>query len=112
MNTASRQLHRDAAAARMSEADLLATVRALAHATGWATYHAHDSRRSEPGWPDLVLAKGNRLLYRELKTQRGRVRPDQERWLDLLATAGADACIWRPADLLDRTIHHDLGITR
>ena len=38
------------------------------------------------------------LLFRELKSQRGRVRPEQKEWLATLSEAGSDAGIWRPSD--------------
>lgn len=91
-------------AAAMTEAQLLTAVRDAARYAGWDTYHAHDSRRSEPGWPDLVIAGHGRVLFRELKTQKGRVTPDQHRWLANLYLAGLDFGIWRPTDLIDGTI--------
>lgn len=64
-------------------------------------YHTHDSRRSAPGFPDLVLVnpRTGRVLYRELKTNKGRVSPAQQDWLDGLAAAGQDVGVWRPNDL-------------
>lgn len=64
-------------------------------------YHTHDSRRSAPGFPDLVLVntRTGRVLWRELKTNKGRVSPDQQAWLDGLTAVGMDACVWRPNDL-------------
>lgn len=93
-------------AAAMTEADLQARVIRAARLTGWRTYHTHDSRRSDAGFPDLVLvhAGQRRIMYRELKSARGRVRPEQREWLELLTAAGADAGIWRPADLLEERI--------
>ena len=32
----------------------------LAELCGWKVYHTYDSRRSAPGFPDLVLGPGNR----------------------------------------------------
>ena len=63
---------------------------------GWATYHTYNSRRSEPGFPDLVLLKGERLLFAELKTMRGRVSPAQELWAVRLKSAAAPVYLWRP----------------
>ena len=39
------------------------------------------------------------VLFRELKTDTGRIRPEQATWLSRLQLAGADADIWRPADM-------------
>jgi len=49
------------------------------------------------GFPDLVLV-GGRVLYRELKSMRGRTSDAQSAWLASLRAAGADACVWRPSD--------------
>ena len=95
-------------AASMSEDVLLGKVRGMAATLGWLTYHTHDSRRSEPGFPDLVLVKGERVLYRELKKQSGRVDPAQKAWMGALADAGVDVAIWRPADLLSGAIREAL----
>ena len=62
---------------------------------GWHVYHTYDSRRSEPGFPDLVLVR-NKVLYRELKTDKGRLTASQQAWKESLTTAGADYEIWRP----------------
>jgi hypothetical protein len=85
----------------MTEAQLLAAVRHLARLTGWLAYHTHDSRRSEPGFPDLVLvsARRQRVIYAELKTDTGRTTPEQDQWLAALAAAGQETALWRPADL-------------
>jgi hypothetical protein len=41
----------------MSERDLLQAVRDCARSLGWMTYHTHSSRRSEEGFPDVILAR-------------------------------------------------------
>ncbi len=109
-------------AADMTEAVLQSRVLDLARALGWLAYHTHDSRRSQPGFPDLVLVHVapasssappavGRVLFRELKTERGVLRPAQRTWLDTLMRAGADAAVWRPSDLLSEHIRHDLERT-
>ncbi|WP_041574508.1 VRR-NUC domain-containing protein [Cellulomonas gilvus] len=97
----------------MTEKALQAHVLTLARTTGWLVYHTHDSRRSQPGFPDLVLVHARRatVLYRELKTETGRIRPEQRQWLTALAEAGADAAVWRPSDWLgDRVAAELLGV--
>jgi hypothetical protein len=75
---------------------------------GWISYHAHDSRRSEPGFPDRVFVRVPRLLFVEFKTETGKLSAAQERWLqdlDLIAQAtgpalvdgGVEVHIWRPS---------------
>jgi hypothetical protein len=51
-----------------------------------------------PGWPDLVLWRAGQFLVAELKSARGRLRPEQRDVLATLAAAGVDARVWRPAD--------------
>ena len=86
----------------MLEKDFQTGVLKLARFHGFAlAYHTHDSRRSAPGFPDLVLVNPptGRVLWRELKTNKGRVSPEQRAWLDGLTAAGMDAGVWRPNDL-------------
>lgn len=49
---------------------------------GWYVYRVHDSRRTVPGWPDIVAIKGPAILVLELKVGRGRLTPAQREWLD------------------------------
>lgn len=74
-------------------------VEGLARVYGWRRYHTHDSRRSNAGFPDLVLVRGPELLFVELKTARGRVRREQLEWLEALrAVPGIEVYLWRPED--------------
>lgn len=102
--------HRASVAQAMTEDALLAQVRRLASDLGWLTYHTHDSRRSESGFPDLVLIspKQGRILFRELKKMRGRVSPDQKIWIEGLTAVGQDAGVWRPDDLVEERILGEL----
>lgn len=102
--------YREQLATAMSEADLQQQVLQLAEVLGWRAYHTHDSRRSQPGFPDLVLvhAGRRRLLFAELKRAKGRATREQLAWLHDLSETGAETYIWRPADLLAGTIHDAL----
>ena len=94
----------------MTERELLDTLRAACKWSGLLVYHTGDSRRSEPGFPDVVVAGRNGILFRELKSSRGRLTPDQRRWLDRLTEAGADADVWRPYDWPGRVLAELAGI--
>lgn len=83
----------------MAERTLLAQARELARLGGWLTMHPLESRGSEPGWPDLALCRPPELLFIELKAQKGRVRPEQQVWLDALNGCGIEAFVVRPSDL-------------
>jgi len=87
-----------------SEAEFQNWVLEQAGEYGWMRWHTMlakyvpKGRDKQPlidkGFPDLVLAKGEKLIFAELKTEKGRVRPEQKQWLDLL-----DGVIWRPRDM-------------
>lgn len=82
----------------LSERDWQARVVDLASLRGWRHFHAYSSRRSPAGWPDLALVRSGRLILAELKTERGRIRPEQRQWLDALGTvAGVEVYLWRPS---------------
>lgn len=66
---------------------------------GWYVYHTYDSRRSHPGFPDLVLVKPPRVIFAELKTEKGIVKPAQWEWhAALVECTGVDTYLWRPSD--------------
>ena len=50
------------------------------------------------GFPDLVLLQGRDVLWRELKTDKGRVSEAQAAWGAALIDAGEDWAVWRPKD--------------
>ena len=65
----------------VTESQMLAAVRDAAKLGGWLTYHTYDSRRSEPGFPDLVLVRPPVILFLELKGPKGRISDAQRRWV-------------------------------
>lgn len=70
----------------------------LATICGWLWHHVPDSRRSNPGYPDLVLChpRHGRIVFVEVKTERGRVSHAQHVWGGALRSAGCDHRVWRP----------------
>jgi len=94
---------------KVTEAQLQRQVLDLARLTGWRTAHFRTAQTARgayvtpvagdgKGFPDLVLVKGDRVLYRELKRDGAYLEPDQKLWRDALQAAGADYAIWRPKD--------------
>lgn len=82
-----------------SEKQFQEKVVQLARLLGYRCYHTHDSRRSAAGFPDLVLAKPGRLVFAELKSEKGKVSREQEQWIETLRAAGAHVCLWRAGDM-------------
>lgn len=81
----------------MTERQLQQAIVDCARLLGWRSYHTFDSRRSEPGFPDLVLVR-DRVVFAELKSERGRLTREQRAWAAALAAAGAEWHCWRPED--------------
>jgi hypothetical protein len=72
-------------------------------------FHAYNSRHSVPGFPDLVLVGSHGIAYRELKTDWGKLSPDQTTWKYALLATGQDWEIWRPRDLASGLIRAQLA---
>lgn len=91
----------------VTEREFQKTVIEMARALGWVVAHFRPAKTSKgwrtpvqadgAGFPDLVLCK-KRVLYRELKTDLGRLTQAQREWISRLNLAGADAKVWRPRD--------------
>lgn len=83
----------------MNEKQFQANVVELAHYLGYLTYHTLDSRGSEPGFPDLVIVGRNRLLFREIKSEKGMLTQAQLKWGGALMAGGGDWSVWRPSQM-------------
>jgi hypothetical protein len=81
------------------EAAFQVRVLELAERLGYELrYHTHDSRRSEAGFPDLVLVRprDHRLVFLELKAGKKQATEAQLRWLrQLNEVPGVDAAVAR-----------------
>lgn len=85
--------------APVNEKAFTQTVVQAFKATGHLVYHTYDSRRSEPGFPDLTIVHPERgVVFAELKTADGRLSRAQKTWIATLEQAGARVFVWRPDD--------------
>jgi hypothetical protein len=92
------------------EATFQACVLEVARLAGWRSLHIRPARRADggwrtpvagdgKGWPDLTLVRPPRIAFCELKTERGKLRPEQRDWLDVLRLVpSVEVYLWTPAD--------------
>lgn len=85
-------------ASHLTEKQFQTQVVELATYYGWEHFHPYEMRRSDPGWPDLTLARTPEVLFAELKTDRGRLTDAQRFWIELLRSCGQEVHVWRPRD--------------
>lgn len=95
-------------APKLTEAQWQQQVTDLAVHLGWTWAHFRPALTARgwrtavsgpggAGFPDLILWR-DRVLFVELKTDAGRLRPEQEGVIVGLTAAAADVHIWRPRD--------------
>ena len=85
---------------QITEQQFQFAVKRAAMAYGWLVYHTYDSRRSDPGFPDLFMVRNGQAIAAELKREgkRGVVSAAQEDWLDAMSDVpGIRAYVWRPS---------------
>jgi hypothetical protein len=91
-----------------SEREFQREVVQRAKSLGWFIFHALPGQGrnkhltlfiGKRGFPDLVLCRPPRLLFVELKSEKGKVSNDQREWLDALRACGVEVYVWRPSEL-------------
>ena len=83
----------------VTEKDFQETVVQAAEMFGWWHYHVADSRRSRPGFPDLVLIKPPKVIFLEVKREKGRLTVAQAGVLAMLEDCSeVQAAVVRPTD--------------
>ena len=100
--------YHEAVAKTMTEDALMGHIARLCKDLGLLAYHTRDSRRSASGYPDWHIVGPVGSLFRECKTEKGRVTAAQDEWLTGLRAAGHDADVWRPSDLVSGRIAQEL----
>ena len=63
-------------------------------------YHTFNSLHSPRGFPDLIAlrVRDKRLLFAELKSDKGVLLAEQADWINALREIGCEAHLWRPSD--------------
>jgi hypothetical protein len=96
---------------RGPESEFQSAVIEAAHWHGWIVHHTRAVQlrpgvwatplQGDSGFPDLVLAHPDRgVIFAELKSARGRLSSEQDRWIRTLVACGAEAYVWRPTDMV------------
>ena len=94
----------------MTETEFQSQVVQVARMLRWLVNHMTLPQRSEPGVPDLFLVRPPRVIFAELKSEKGRLDtrqrynsrtgralPNQKDWKDALeACSGVEYYLWRP----------------
>ncbi len=104
----------------LSEADFQTRIIDRARTLGWWVHHGRPARKGDGSWstpiqgdagfPDLVLARGGRVIFVEVKTEKGRLTDQQKQWMAELAggpwtspqvstvNERVEVYLWRPSD--------------
>jgi hypothetical protein len=104
----------------MTEAELNREIRGLCYQFGLHAFSATTYRipgasarpGSSTGFPDWVIVGPGGVLFREAKSELGRLSMAQIKWGKDLQRAGADYAVWRPADLGSGQIASELQALR
>jgi hypothetical protein len=93
----------------ITERAFTSQVIALARWHKWRTAHFRPAMTQRGRWltamsgdigfPDLIMFRARRAILAELKSAKGRVTPEQEKWLEAAKAAQFEAYIWRPKDI-------------
>lgn len=83
--------------AELLEKQIQSAILDIARVLGWRVYHTFDSRKSQAGFPDLVLVR-DRVIYAEVKRAGQKPRQSQVDWLNALSRAGAEVYVWTEDD--------------
>lgn len=92
----------------MTEAQLQQGVIELARLLGWRVAHFRPAQTARgwrtpveadgKGFPDLVLVRDGRLIFAELKSERGRPSIEQLAWFVAIEKSCAAMCVWSPKE--------------
>jgi Holliday junction resolvase-like predicted endonuclease len=80
-------------------------VMKFARQRGWRIHYTYDSHGCVPGEFDLRLHRGDRYLCVELKSQHGRLRPEQKvEEVELKEVKRFESHVWRPSDQWEKLL--------
>ena len=99
----------------MSEVQLQSAVLEMAKLLGWRVAHFRTANTTQgwmtpvaadgKGFPDLCMVRGERLLFVELKAEKGRLSPEQDEWLAALQVSRqCGVAVFYPRDWRNGTV--------
>jgi len=68
----------------------------------------HTATQGHKGWLDTTIVGKRGALFRELKSHRGRIDPEQYAWITAWTVAGFDAAVWKPLDWYSGRIEREI----
>ncbi len=91
---------------KLTEAAFTRMVLRFARLHGWQSSHFRPAMLKNGQWrtavsgdgkgfPDIVLVR-ERVIFIELKTESGKLSPEQEQWIAVLKKAKQEVYVWRP----------------
>lgn len=84
---------------QMTEKEWSTQFKHLFELYGWTGYHPYLSIHSERGWPDwsLVNTTQKRMIFVELKAEKGKLSESQVKWKGLIEATGGEWYCLRPS---------------
>jgi hypothetical protein len=94
----------------LSESQFQGQVQELATLYGWEYMHIRPGLNQRgawrtpisgtlgAGWPDLILVRGNQMIFAELKSEKGKLTAAQVTVLNALEATGCKVFCWKPSD--------------
>ncbi len=104
---------------QVSERDLQNAIVDAAHLYGYKVFHTRPALSAKgwrtpvqydgKGFVDLVLVGPHRIVFAEIKSEKGKLSREQEHWLEGLGKVSAvtdrvKVRVWTPADWPDRVL--------
>ena len=81
----------------ITEKQFASQIEGLFKLFGWKYYHTWNSWHSVKGFPDYVAIRGDRLLFIELKSEKGKLTEAQKEWyISLSEVDDIEVYDWKP----------------
>jgi hypothetical protein len=96
----------------MPERELQGLVAEMCAHLGLLHFHVHYAKHMRAGWPDSTIIGAGKVIFRELKSEFGRLTPEQRLVGERLKSAGQDWRVWRPSDWISGAIETELRLLK
>ena len=99
-------------AARMPERELQGLVAEMCAHLNLLHFHVYYAKHMRAGWPDSTIIGAGKVIFRELKSEYGRLTAEQKLVGERLKAAGAEWNVWRPRHWISGQIETELRLLR